>query len=68
MKSLFETKLERFCSFELLESIYTEFVSPTLPPTEIFDSTMLHTSFKDKVLFIRPRQQLIPLAPPASKI
>lgn len=65
-RHLFEKKLEHF-NFEFVESVYTELVPPTLPPSEKYDGTMLYTSFKEKILYVRPQQQVIPLPPLSGK-
>ena len=66
MKSLFGSKLSN-CSFEFLESVYTQLVSPTLPPGEAFNGMMFYTTFRDKIVYVRPQDQVIPLPPPVTK-
>ena len=62
VKSLFVSKLSE-CSFEFLESVYTDLVPPTLPPGESFNGMMFYTTFRDKIVYVRPQDQVIPPPP-----
>ena len=66
VKSLFGSKLSNY-SFEFLESVYTQLVSPTLPPGEAFNGMMFYTNFRDKIVYVRPQDQVVPLPPPVTK-
>ncbi len=66
VKSLFGQKLLH-CNFEFLESVYTHLVPPTLPPGETFNGMMFFTTFKDKVVYARPAEQVIALPPQIAK-
>lgn len=66
VKSSFGQKLLH-CNFEFLESVYTQLVPPTLPPGETFNGMMFFTTFKDKVVYVRPAEQVIPLPPQIAK-
>jgi hypothetical protein len=66
VKSLFGQKLLH-CNFEFLESVYTHLVPPTLPPGEAFNGMMFFTTFKDKVVYARPSEQVNPLPPKMAK-
>ena len=66
VKSLFGSKLLE-CSFEFLESVYTDFVPPTLPPGESFNGMMFCTTFRDKIVYVRPQDQVIPPPPKVAR-
>ena len=66
VKSLFGSKLPE-CSFEFLESVYTDLVPPTLPPGESFNGMMFYTTFRDKIVYVRPQDQVIPPPPKVAK-
>ena len=59
VKILFDSKLSE-CSFEFLESVYTDLVPPTLQPGESFNGMMFYTTFRDKIVYVRPQDQVIP--------
>ena len=66
VKSLFGSKLPE-CSFEFLESVHTDLVPPTLPPGESFNGMMFYTTFRDKIVYVRPQDQVIPPPPKVAK-
>ena len=66
VKSLFGSKLSE-CSFEFLESVYTDLVPPTLPPGESFNGMMFYTTFRDKIVYVRPQDQVIPPPPKVAR-
>ena len=66
VKSIFGKKLLH-CNFEFLESVYTQLVPPTLPPGETFNGMMFFNTFKDKIVYARPAEQVIPLPPQIAK-
>jgi hypothetical protein len=47
--------------------VYTQLVSPTLPPGEAFNGMMFYTTIRDKFVYVRPQDQVIPLPPPVTK-
>ena len=63
MKSLFGEKLTHR-NFEILESVYTKLVSPTLPPGETFDGMMVYARFRNKIMYVRSNNQMMPQPQP----
>ena len=52
---------------QVTQQVYTDLVSPTLPPGESFNGMMFYTTFRDKIVYLRPQDQVIPPPPKVAR-
>jgi hypothetical protein len=55
----FEGKIPPSVDIELLTSIHSNLVAPSLAPGQLLDGVMLHRIFKQKPVYVRPSCNLL---------
>lgn len=55
----FDGKIPPDVDIQLLTSVHSSLVAPTLAPGQLLDGIMLHRIFKQKPVYIRPSRQLL---------
>lgn len=58
LKEAFEGKIPDGVDFEILTSVLSISVKPTLAPGQVLNGVMVHRIFKQKAIYIRPLEQI----------
>ena len=67
LKSLFPSKLGAFDDVQVVMLIHCCLMAPTLAPGQALSSFLLQKVCKDKPIYVRPMQEILPMNPPFKK-
>ena len=59
IKEAFNEKIPDHTDFEILMSVHSALVTPTLAPGQKLDGIMIHRIFKNKPLYVRPIDEIV---------
>ena len=63
LRSLFGTKIPGHSDIQVLASVHTKLLPPTLAPGQVLDGVVMHRLFKTKPVYLKPSVQIIESAP-----
>ena len=65
IREAFQDMIPRLVDFEILQSVHTKLLKPTLAQGQYLTGAMIHRIFRDKPIYVRPTQQI--LKPPKQR-
>ena len=61
IREAFQDIIPRLVDFEILQSVHTKLLRPTLAQGQYLTGAMIHRIFRDKPIYVRPTQQILKL-------
>ena len=61
IREAFQDVIPRLADFEILQSVHTKLLRPTLAQGQYLTGAMIHRIFRDKPIYVRPTQQILKL-------
>ena len=59
IREAFQDIIPRLVDFEILQSVHTKLLRPTLAQGQYLTGAMIHRIFRDKPIYVRPTQQIL---------